>query len=994
MADRIIIAELDLNTKAMQDANTKLIKDIQKLKAEQKELYKETNNLQDATDEQARAFIENDAALKNLQAQYNNNKKIISENITGVQGLNAAIDREVQSVNEARKNNAELLSLRNQINTATAEGAAVIEEINKKIDENTNYIKANVSEMEQQKMSIGDYSNQIKDAFADLNIFNGGIGGFISRAQAAGGAGNLLKNSFSQISTGIMGATKSALAFIATPIGAVIAAITVVVGILYSVFKNFTPILDKVEQGFAAVSAVVNVLINSVIGLVTGAKSLSETFSGLGSSMKDAAIAAAELKKAQQDLEDNMEGQAIQNTKIQGQIEALIIQSKDRTKSEEQRLAALKKAGDLEKQNYSENLKLAKQGLDNDLKVIQQKAGITNKEVNELRKRYQNERDFYNALKELAEERGQNQDEEFKNFQGSMNKYYEVYNQHNKFLEKNVNANNKIVEKAEADREKAEADAEKKREEAKKKAEEAQKKREDAEKKRQDAEIKRMNDELNIFITKESKKKKTIEESLAFEDTIMQKRLAILDKEKQFGKKTVTEYEADKLQIEAESARKKAELAVKNLQEEAALYLAQNQSRLDGAKTLTDLLVEEERNRQQKIFNNNLEIINKQHEAGLTSETEYLTQKLNLQNDFNKQKQDLDTKYEEQKRAEKLLIDQTNYDADVITMEERNASQFELELARIAFEEQTKIEELEAIQGSIMQQKLLDEQARRDAGLISETQYQANRLAIIATYENQIRNIQRSSAVSQDKVRVAAQQAQLSGAANVAVGMAQIAGEQSAVGKAAAVAQATINTYQGASLALATYPPPFSYIAVAATIAAGIAQVAKIAGVKGAEGVAGGLSSVASGIGQVGAAQLPKAEKGAAFTIGGKRHSQGGTKFYGEDGTAFEAEQGEVLAVVNRNASKVLMDFNNKFSSGTSGVSRRNYFADGGIVARQNYSQSSSMDINLLAAKIGQNVGGVVLGAVANLPNPVVAVTDINDGQSSYAQVVNGANIF
>ncbi|HFQ92640.1 MAG TPA: hypothetical protein ENK32_01410 [Anaerolineae bacterium] len=48
------------------------------------------------------------------------------------------------------------------------------------------------------------------------------------------------------------------------------------------------------------------------------------------------------------------------------------------------------------------------------------------------------------------------------------------------------------------------------------------------------------------------------------------------------------------------------------------------------------------------------------------------------------------------------------------------------------------------------------------------------------------------------------------------------------IAKGAAIAQATINTYEGASKALSAYPPPFSFIAAAAQIAAGIAQVINI----------------------------------------------------------------------------------------------------------------------------------------------------------------------
>jgi hypothetical protein len=46
--------------------------------------------------------------------------------------------------------------------------------------------------------------------------------------------------------------------------------------------------------------------------------------------------------------------------------------------------------------------------------------------------------------------------------------------------------------------------------------------------------------------------------------------------------------------------------------------------------------------------------------------------------------------------------------------------------------------------------------------------------------------------------------------------------------KAFAIAEAIINTYQGATKALATYPPPFNFIAAAAVVAGGLAQVATI----------------------------------------------------------------------------------------------------------------------------------------------------------------------
>ena len=75
--------------------------------------------------------------------------------------------------------------------------------------------------------------------------------------------------------------------------------------------------------------------------------------------------------------------------------------------------------------------------------------------------------------------------------------------------------------------------------------------------------------------------------------------------------------------------------------------------------------------------------------------------------------------------------------------------------------------------------------------------------------------------------------------------LAQAVGENTVAGKALAVAQATISTYQGAALALATYPPPFGAIAAGTVIAAGLLNVRKILSTKvpappGTKGLGGG----------------------------------------------------------------------------------------------------------------------------------------------------------
>lgn len=60
--------------------------------------------------------------------------------------------------------------------------------------------------------------------------------------------------------------------------------------------------------------------------------------------------------------------------------------------------------------------------------------------------------------------------------------------------------------------------------------------------------------------------------------------------------------------------------------------------------------------------------------------------------------------------------------------------------------------------------------------------------------------------------------------------------ELAAIGKAAAIGVATVDTFQAANKALASAPPPWNFGLMAAVVAAGMVNVAKISGVKMAEG--------------------------------------------------------------------------------------------------------------------------------------------------------------
>ena len=119
-----------------------------------------------------------------------------------------------------------------------------------------------------------------------------------------------------------------------------------------------------------------------------------------------------------------------------------------------------------------------------------------------------------------------------------------------------------------------------------------------------------------------------------------------------------------------------------------------------------------------------------------------------------------------------------------------------------------------------------------------------------------------------------------------------------------------------------------------------------------------------------------KFEKGGIQEIGGKRHSAGGTKFYGEDGTTFEAEAGEGIGILNRSAFSTFMDFNNRFGNGSSASG---FFQGGGIITQGVRTESANLD--------------AVVEAIANIPPPVVAVEEIQSVGNRFVQVQQNANL-
>jgi hypothetical protein len=888
---KIIIAELDIDVKAMIASTSSVKKVIDDLKKSQSDLAKNG-------DTNSKAFVENAANLKVLNSEYTagikalaDNTKATADQTNRTELLKLALDGEVTSIAEAREQNKLLNKLRNDANATTTEGQAEIKKLNNALDANNEFIKENADAYLKQKINIGNYSDSIKDALQNLNPFNGGIAGFTQRAQEAGGAGNLMKTSLQGVTSGVWGMIKASLAFIATPIGAVIAVVAGAAMILYSVFAKLDPVMDKIEQLTAALGAAFDTARQAVMAFVTGAKSLTEAFSGLGGSMASAAKSAAKLKEAQQELNDALSSQEVTNAKASQMYDELILKSKNKTLTEKESIAFINQAQGILEANYKQRTALANAEIKQAIEAARIKGNLSNQELGNLQR---NTVAYGNYLLNA----GRISQEEFDTLKKAELGKIQIDAEATSRAEKAQNREDKLNEDAQAKREKA-------NEAAKASAEKAQA---DAEK-IIDKGIEKSKVELDFFIESQGIKAKSLADELKLAEQVRDKKITILKTELENGKITQSEYNLESLKEKNSFLQKQAEVTSANAQQELTNFINTNKSKLDANKFLSDELLNDEISR-----------------LGSIGEAQKVAELAKIQS-----KQDLDNAI--------LAIDaETKAKQDEILNAKTAA-----DLEKNAIDQENKIAAVE----SEFTQKQLDLDRARQLELDSAEKTGAD-----------IKLINEKYAKFQKEADAQVNTAKLQGISQVLGAAASLFKENTLVYKALSIAQISIDTIlsaQAAYKSLVGIPvvgPTLAPIGAGIAYASGALNIAKVSGIK--------------------------FEKGGIQEVGGQRHAQGGTKFYGEDGTTFEAEKGEGIGVLNRGAFSAFMDFNNNHSSG--GTSTPTFMAGGGIITQGVQSQSNGLDM------------GAILDIISSMPAPVVAVTDIHTVSDNYVRVVNGAD--
>ena len=850
------IIDLDINFDKMIASTAEAKKQLAAMKAELALLKKEGK-------ENTEEFIKLDTEIKSLNNEVRVNTKILTDATSAANAQTASVDQ-----------------LRKMLSVVSAQWAQLSEEERQNSNEGvtlskqkldlTNRLKELESATGDNRRNVGNYTASIIEAGNKMGIFGGTFGNILSSLEGMKAGLTATRSGLAAASggaTGFAGAMNVVkVAIASTGIGLLVIAI----GLLIFWLSKVDPVVDKVEQVFAGFGAAIDVVKTTILKFIEGIKSVGDLMSKLGDivknpvasfkalagSMAEAAIEAAKLKEAQQDLADAQQVQEVLTARANQQVKELILQSKNRSLSEKERQDLLAKAAKIDQEDFDRKSRLAEEGLRIQTTAIAMKADLNAQEIAGLKKK-------------------------------GVEYAIELLNQ-GKIMQEDVDA----YKKAELEK-------------------------------------------IAILDETTSRQEKIQNQS----DALEEKRQAKLEAQRKAA--------ADAEKKRAEEAQKKQEKIIKDLQEQLA-YAEALAGKNPTQKQLDD------------IFQKRLDLLSKQK----LSETAYQTELIKFWDDYDaaveeRQKRIADNAKrlaEEQLAAEKEAIAR-RIEQEQINGDKAQAERDKKRQAYITdFENDLAIRQLQG--ESLYQLRLEQLERERTAEILAAEKVGADTTKIMQKYE-----------LLQVQIKRDAQRSMLGTLADGLGTVADLLGKNTVAGKAAGIAQATINTYLGVSQVLAappSGPEPFNTItkavSIATTIGTGLANVANIVKVP---------TKFESG--------------GIAGMTGGKRHSAGGTKYYGEDGNVVELEQGENWYVLNRGASKAInalsalntqyggVDFSMPVTGGM--------FADGGMVSRSLQMPDLNPQIAMLLADVISEI------------RPVVDVKDIITGVNSRVELVDNANL-
>lgn len=914
------MAEENINIATIDIDVNKFIKSAAQAKAEINKLTKANQDLRKAGEGSSEEFVQNEIALKNLRTSYRQNTEAASALESATKDLTNATNFEKKSVQEVTNERAKFIKLSKSIKGDTDAEIAQRNKLNQIIDAQTDFIRENSSSYADNKDRIGEYRDAINNSILSNTklgqILNQGIeiyektSATVNQAIAAtkaqeaantalGGSTTVVKNGFAFVNIQLK---LFRLALISTGIGALLVALGSLVAFLTStqegvdkVNKIMRPLKEIFKETLGILQDFGKVIFDAFskpkklitdIGIAITSQ-LIQRFEAVGKIIKGIITLNQELidKGVAQNAKANKE-----ITDKVNEVTKSVTNRYDEAFKRGQRLADLDKQIEVGQNNMilresklSKEIKAANKDAEDTTKTLKEREAAAKRSVDISRQLLKEQQ----SLKDLEIERSvleaQANDTSRKD-QGAINKLIserdDLETQALELQTTQTNKINTIRREAEAKAKQAQAEQVRLRDEAFNKA------------------IQQANDELDLFITQQGTRAKTLQQEVNIAQEVARQKTAILDSQRKAGKVSETAYQAELLKINQEFLAVQTEASIDNAMRE-----------LESQRMVIEQTILNEQEKNNRLAEVEREYQEKRLEQGVINEQEY-NQAINEINEQNRLSN-------EELRLEREQIDKENRLAIEV---ESLAEQFERDKTRLA--EQRDLELAQA------------QRTGADVNAINEK---------FAQFELQLDQKKKDQ-----KIAIAASGLNA---------LSEILGKESKAGKAVAIAQSLINTYQGITSAL-KLPYPQNLIAAVSTGAVGFKAVLDITKTK--------------------TPSVPKAERGL---LTGKSHSQGGQ--------IIEAEGGE--SIINKRSTSMFMPLLSAINQAGGGVG---FARSGTMVGGQMFSggigataKFSNMFINY------EKIGSAVAQGVSMLPPPQVAITEIRDANDNYSQVVERANI-
>jgi hypothetical protein len=979
------ILELDIDVDAIIANSARLKKELDSQRVQ-------LDGLKRSGDTSSEAYVKLAAQVSKTSGEFNLSQKQLT-NLAAAGGsyldiqtkATLALDKEINSIDNARKNNTELLKIRNALNLSKESEKRLADEINLKLDQNNAFIKENVSAYEKQKIGIGDYKTAIKEALAENNIFGDQLTRIMGLLTPFSGTFQILKKDLNEAWQEIKGNTVATegmttaqiagaratavltggmkllrVALIATGIGAIVVllgsliaylsttqsgidAVTSVTRPLQAIFQSILGVLQDVGERlfktfkdpkkaiadlgefvkqnlinrFKAFGEIIKGIMdldfkrvaNGAAQAVTGVENMSGKIAGAaqatGKFLADAAKKGAEIDRLTKEAEKAQLAYNRQQIKTNDLIDEQLLKSKDTSLT------------------FAEREKAAQEIIRLTQELGDQEAAIIEKKIAALK--------IQQSLNDTSREGVQEMIDLETQLDAARDRGLEAQKEQMRVI---AGARKEAAAKAAQERQEALTDA-----------------------------AAKMKAELDLYMQTAGAKAKTMQAELDMAAGVRDRSLAVAKADFEATKKTAT----DKLNFQKATNEaleqftlSQVEIASKYAKAELDLFIANNRSKVEGEKMLTQEILDAEAARLEQVRTMRLEQLATEKQTSQEAidakiaaneqlsiaDMEYLVAKSDIELEAQRQLQANKDAFEaqtKQRKAEQLAIDrelelanaQSKYEQDVLLADQKNAD----ELARF---------------NDLLEQKK-----------ISQEQY--NELELSANKKMQeAKKLARLEEVTDT----------LGGLGRMTSGLEGFFGKNKAIASATAVINGGMAVMEILKAPAAPFVEPFASVVRGIQIAGAVATTARnVAQINKAKFKWGGaFASVRKMFSRGAVLQGPSHENGGIdFTIDGK--------------PGFNAEGEEIILTKGVWRNPFLRRIASKINSAAGGVE----FAKGAALASSSFNfsarQGSSdfLDYDTLAGKLAE--------ANRALPPGRIAIEDINTGQAGYAEVVNGANL-